>query len=171
MNADRRQESKFEEAGEIARLLSYLLILLASVGLFFSATQIPTSRFETLGSGAFPKIVFAAIGCLALVAIVDALRKIPRKAYGFFVVASLNWIRSRYLVFVCLSALALYVVAIPVLGFSVASFIFVFAIQVILMPRCAKSIVIALIIALTFSVGLNWLFAEVFTVFLPRGVL
>jgi hypothetical protein len=49
--------------------------------------------------------------------------------------------------------------------------IFIFSVQVILMPRSTKSIVIALITALVFSFGLNWLFAEVFTVFLPRGVI
>ncbi|EEB83313.1 hypothetical protein RGAI101_461 [Roseobacter sp. GAI101] len=41
--------------------------------------------------------------------------------------------------------------------------------QLILMPRSAKSILLALVIAAVFSFGLNWLFADVFTVFLPKG--
>lgn len=161
---------KIEEAGEIARLLSYLLILFASVALFFSATAIPTSRFETLGAGAFPKIVFSAIALLSLVAIVDAMRKIPLDAYARFGALSRNWIRRRYLVFILLGALALYIVAIPFLGFTIASFIFIFAVLVILMPRRIQTIIAAMVIALVFSAGLNWLFAEVFNVFLPRGV-
>lgn len=159
-----------KEAGEIARLLSYIILLLASVGLFFVAASIPTSRFETLGAGAFPQIVFVAIGLLASVAIVDALRRIPGRAYGRFAAETVLWVRRRYLVLINLAALALYILAIPIAGFSIASFVFIFAIQVILMPRRIKSVVIAFIIALIFSVGLNWLFAEVFTVFLPRGV-
>jgi len=39
------------------------------------------------------------------------------------------------------------------------------------MPRTPKSIALAAVVAVVFSFGLNWLFAEVFTVFLPRGVL
>lgn len=159
-----------KEAGEIARLLSYIILLLASIGLFFVAASIPTSRFETLGAGAFPKIVFVAIGLLAAVAIVDALRRIPGRAYGRFAAETVLWTRRRYLVIISLAALALYILAIPIAGFSIASFVFIFALQVILMPRRLKSMVLAFIIAMIFSIGLNWLFAEVFTVFLPRGV-
>lgn len=159
-----------KEAGEIARLLSYIIFLLASFVLFFIAARIPTSRFETLGSGAFPQIVFAAIGFLAVIAIVDSLRKIPIYAYGRFAATTIDWVRRRYLVFVTFSALALYIIAIPLIGFSIASFVFVFVVQMILMSRSVKSTVIAFFIALVFSFGLNWLFAEVFTVFLPRGV-
>lgn len=161
---------QLKEAGEIARLLSYLMLLLASLGLFFAAARIPTSRFETLGSGVFPQIVFVSIGFLAVIAIIDSLRKIPLQAYGRFSATTFDWVRRRYLVFITLTALTLYILAIPIFGFSIASFLFVFSVQVILMPRRTKSVLIALIVALVFSFGLNWLFAEVFTVFLPRGV-
>ena len=79
------------EAGEVARLLSYVLLLLASVGLFISASAIPPSRFERLGAGAFPKIVFAGIALVAVIAIVDALRKIPRAGYGRFFAETAGW--------------------------------------------------------------------------------
>ncbi|MCA0922523.1 tripartite tricarboxylate transporter TctB family protein [Pseudooceanicola nanhaiensis] len=159
------------EAGEIARLLSYVLILIASVALFLSAAAIPTTRFERLGAGAFPKIVFAGLALMAVVAIVDALRKIPTDAYGRFAAETVAWAKRRSLVFVCLAAFGIYIVAIPVLGFSIASFVFILAVELVLMPRSPKTLIIAVIAAAVFSFGLNWLFAEVFTVFLPRGVL
>ena len=159
------------EAGEIARLLSYVLILLASVGLFVSAAAIPTSRFEKLGAGAFPKIVFAGIALVAVIAIVDALRKIPTGAYGRFACQTVAWAKRRSLVFVVLGALAVYLLAIPLLGFSIASFLFILALELVLMPRTPMTLLIAVIVAAVFSFGLNWLFAEIFTVFLPRGVL
>jgi putative tricarboxylic transport membrane protein len=164
-------ETPNQEAGEIARLLSYVVLLLASIGLFVSAGAIPPSRFEKLGAGAFPKIVFVGLAVVSGIAIIDAVRKIPRSAYGRFISQTVAWARRRYLVFVCLGALTAYLLAIPVLGFSIASLIFLFVLQVILMPRTVKSIAIAAVIALVFSYGLNWLFAEVFTVFLPRGVI
>ena len=165
------ENERAREAGEIARLLSYVLILLASVALFFAATGIPASRFERLGAGAFPQIVFGAISLVAMIAIIDALRKIPGSAYGRFAEQTVAWARRRYLVVISLGALTLYLLAIPVLGFSIASLVFLFALQVILMPRRPKSILIAAAVALIFSFGLNWLFADVFTVFLPRGLL
>lgn len=159
-----------QEAGVIARLLSYLVLLFASVALFVSAIGIPTSRFEKLGAGAFPKIVFAAMALMSIVAVVDALRQISRHAYISFFAQAAAWTRRRYLVFIVLAAFTAYLFAIPFLGFSVASLVFLFGLQVILMPRRAKSILIAAVVAVVFSFGLNWLFAEVFNVFLPRGV-
>lgn len=171
MNDKDLASKQSREAGEIARLLSYVMILLAALGLFVSATGIPASRFERLGAGAFPQIVFGAIALVAAIAIFDALRKIPGDAYGDFGHQTIAWARRRYLVFVSLGALTVYLLAIPVLGFSIASLVFLFGLQVILMPRTPKSILIAALVALVFSFGLNWLFAEVFTVFLPRGLL
>lgn len=171
MNENELEKTQAGEAGEIARLLSYVVILLASIGLFVSATGIPASRFERLGAGAFPQIVFGAIALVAVMAIIDALRKIPGDAYGRFGAQSVAWARRRYLVFISLGAMTLYLLAIPVLGFPIASLVFLFTLQVILMPRRPKSILIAAIVALVFSFGLNWLFSEVFTVFLPRGTL
>lgn len=74
------QTRERKEAGEVARLLSYLVILAASVGLFFDARTLPTSRWEVLGAGAFPQLVFALLALLSLVALADALRKLDRKS-------------------------------------------------------------------------------------------
>ncbi|WP_321499693.1 tripartite tricarboxylate transporter TctB family protein [Breoghania sp.] len=170
MNDHSFSKEQVKEAGEIARLLSYVLLLCASAGLFVSATAIPTSRFERLGAGAFPKIVFAGMALVAVIAIVDALRKIPRHAYGRFFATSADWARRRHLVFICLAALSVCLAAIPALGFSLASFLFILVIELILMPRKPSTIIAGIVVALVFSFGLNWLFADVFTVFLPRGV-
>ncbi|NIZ63461.1 hypothetical protein DL239_21085 [Sedimentitalea sp. CY04] len=157
------------EAGEIARFLSYVAILAASVALYLSAEHIPSSRFEVLGAAAFPKFVFAAIILIAIIAIIDSLRKISRTAWGQFGGEVLNWLRLRYLVIICFVVFAAYLLLVPILGFSIASFAFVFGLQLILMPRTPLTLLIAVLVALAFSFGLNALFAEFFNVFLPRG--
>lgn len=162
-------DMKTQEAGEIARLLSYVLLFLGSIGLLIAARSIPASRFESLGAGAFPTIVFGLIAVVSAGAIFGAVRDIPKAAYGQFVNQSVAWARRCYLVFISLGAFSGYLLAIPVLGFSITSFVFLFCLQLILMPRSAKSVLLALVIAVVFSFGLNWLFAEVFTVFLPKG--
>ena len=158
------------EVGEIARLLSYILFLLVAAGMFFAAGDIPTSRFEKLGAGAFPQFVFAGIFLICAIAIVLTVPKIPARAYGQLFHQALLWARKCYLVFVCLAALGVYLVAMPWLGFSLASLIFLFGLQMALLPRSLSSILIAAIVAVVFSYGLNMLFADVFTVFLPKGV-
>jgi len=160
---------KTQEASEIARLLSYVALFVGSIGLMIAAQTIPASRFEALGAGAFPTIVFALIALVSAGAILGAVRVIPKTAYAEFTAAAVAWARRCYLVFVSLGAFTVYLLAIPVLGFSIASFIFLFGLQLVLMPRTAKSIALAVAVAVVFSFGLNWLFAEAFTVFLPKG--
>ncbi|MHA3916612.1 tripartite tricarboxylate transporter TctB family protein [Halovulum sp. GXIMD14793] len=157
------------EAGEIARFLSYLVILLASVALFVAAGNIPSSRFEALGASAFPKFVFAAMAFVAVIAIANSLRTIDRDAWGHFGAEAKSWLKKHYLVFVCFALFTAYILAIPKFGFSIASFVFVLGLQIVLMPRRPIALLIAVAVALAFSFGLNALFAEFFNVFLPRG--
>lgn len=161
--------SRSDEAGEIARLLSYIALFAASAGLFLEARAIPTSRFEAVGAGAFPMLVHAALMLLLLGAIAGSVRALPPEAYGRFAGEARAWARERRLVFVVFGCLGLYLSAMPVVGFSIATLGFLAVLQITLAPKTRIAIVIALVIALVFSFGLNWLFAEVFTVFLPRG--
>jgi hypothetical protein len=158
-----------QEAGEIARLLSYIAILAVSVGLFLEARTIPTSRFEVLGAGAFPMLVHGVLILLLVSAIVGSVRTIPTGAYGRFAAQASEWAKARRLVFVLFGCLAAYLFAMPVIGYPIATFAFLVVFQIILAPKTRKAFGIALVLALIFSFGLNWLFAEVFNVFLPRG--
>lgn len=158
-----------EESGEIARLLSYIALLAVSVGLFFEALAIPTSRFEVLGAGAFPMLVHALLSLLLIGSIAGSVRKLPADAYARFVTDALVWARTRRLVLVLFACLAAYVLTMPVVGYPVATFLFLILLQITLAPKTRRAFAIALVLSLIFSFGLNWLFAEVFNVFLPRG--
>jgi putative tricarboxylic transport membrane protein len=169
MQGDQTQAPEKQEAGGVARLLSYLVILAASIWLFFDARALPTSRWDVLGAGAFPQLVFAVLGVLALVASVDALRRLPRSAFTGFGAATLGWLRARYLVVALLAIFGLYLAVLPLAGFSWTTLGFLLAAQLLLAPRRPAVIAVLLALALLFSFGLNALFAEVFNVFLPRG--
>ncbi|MDG4648440.1 tripartite tricarboxylate transporter TctB family protein [Roseibacterium sp. SDUM158017] len=161
--------TRTEGSGEIARLLSYVALLAASAGLFLEARTIPTSRFEVLGAGAFPMLVHGALIVLLIGSIAGSLRKIPASAYARFAVEVAEWARAKRLVFAVFGALGLYVATMPVIGYPVATFLFLIVLQVTLAPKTRAAFAIALALALIFSFGLNWVFAEVFNVFLPRG--
>lgn len=158
-----------EEAGEVARLISYAAILAVSIFLFFDARGLPTSRWEVLGAGAFPQLVFGLLSALSGLAIVGSLRKLSLAGARGFAAAAAGWLRRRYLVPVIAACFGGYLLAIPQVGFSVATFVFLLATQLVLAPRRWTSFLLALVVALLFSFGLNALFAEVFNVFLPRG--
>lgn len=167
--SDRTALPAEEEPGEIARLLSYVALLAVSGGLFLEATGIPTSRFEVLGAGAFPMLVHGVLIVLLLGAIFGSLRRIPAAAYGRFGAQVTDWARARRLVFVLFVCLGLYLAGIPVIGYPVATLVFLGVLQITLAPKTKAAFAIALVLAVVFSFGLNWLFAEVFNVFLPRG--
>jgi len=157
------------ESGEIARLISYVVLFAASAVMFAEAAGIPVSRFETLGAGAFPMMVHGCLMALLAGAIVGSLRRIPRAAYPAFGAAVRAWAVERRLVLVLFAALGLYLAAIRLAGFPIATFVFLLFVQFVLGPKTAKAGAIAVALAVIFSFGLNWLFAEVFNVFLPRG--
>lgn len=157
------------EAGEVARLLSYVAILAVSAWLFFEAGSLPTSRWDVLGAGAFPQLVFGVLALLALAAIVGALRGLRPAALADFGAATLGWLKRRYLVVALLALFGIYLAVLPLAGFSPATFVFLLAAQFLLLPRRPRTIAVALVLAVVFSFGLNELFASVFNVFLPRG--
>lgn len=158
-----------QEAGEIARLLSYIALLALSGALFAEALTIPTSRFETLGAGAFPMLVHAVLMLLLVSAIIGSVRRIPAEAYRGFAGQVVVWVRLRYLVLAMFAGLVVYVTAMPVIGYPIATLVFLLVFLLVLSPKTKGAVLLAVGLALVFSFGLNWLFAEIFNVFLPRG--
>lgn len=165
----RSADSRRNEAGEVARLISYVVVMAAAVYLFFDARGLPTSRWEVLGAGAFPQLVFAVLALLAATAAVGSLKTLGAAAFAGFPGAVVEWLRTRYLVVLVLALFGLYLIVLPLAGFSLATFGFLMVTLLLLSPRTPLAILTALIIAAVFSFGLNLLFAEVFNVFLPRG--
>jgi len=157
-------------SGEIARLLSYIVLLATSGGLFWEATAIPTSRFEVLGAGAFPMLVHGCLIVLLVSAITSSLRRLPASAYAQFAGDFQAWLKARQLVFVLFVCLGLYLAMMPVIGYSIATFVFLAVLHFWFAPKTKSAAATVLVLAIVFSVGLNWLFDEVFNVFLPRGV-
>jgi hypothetical protein len=157
------------QPGDIARLISYAALFALSARLFAEAWAVPTSRFEVLGAGAFPMMVHGVLMALLAAAIVRSLRSIPRTAYAAFPAIAARWVAARRLVFVTFVFLAVYLAAMPVLGYPIATLIFLLALTAALAPKTPVAMGVTVVLALLFSFGLNWLFAEVFNVFLPRG--
>ncbi len=166
---ENRDQVLTQEAGDIARLLSYVALLAVSIGMFLEARTIPTSRFEALGAGAFPMLVHVLLILLLISAIIGSVRQIPAEAYPRFASQAILWAKTRRLVLLMFVFLIIYITAMPVIGYPIATLVFLLAFLLTLSPKTKKAVALCVTLALLFSFGLNWLFAEVFNVFLPRG--
>lgn len=157
---------------ELARLISYIVFGGVSVVLSLMAASLPTSRWEPLGAGTFPKLVFALLAGLCLIAAIRSIIEIVR-AGGLAGVGSAfsQWLYVRRVSIGLFVLFAVYLGVMPLTGFSLASFVFLLIAQLMIAGVSRRTVIQSIIAALIFSVGLNLLFAEVFNVFLPRGVL
>ena len=157
---------------ELARLVSYIVFGLGSVYLSLRAGELPASRWEPLGAGSFPQLVFAVLAGLCLISAIRAVMDL--RGAGQFdgpARALYGWIRVRRISFALFGLLAVYLGVLPIVGFSSATFAFLLIAQLMIAGISKKTVIQSIITALIFSAGLNLLFAEVFNVFLPRGVL
>ena len=157
----------------LARLVLDVGLALGSIALFVNAGRLPASRWEPLGAGSFPQIVFALLALLAILSAAGSLRRLSAggKSLDWREVRALpgRWLRERYLVVALFALFGLYIAAVPRMGFPVATFGFMLVAGVLLAPRTPRAWLIGLALAIAFSFGLEFLFAEVFNVFLPRA--
>ncbi len=154
---------------EVARLVSYLVLIAAALALFVAAGDLPSSRWEPLGAGAFPRLVLGVLAGLGVLAALDAARRIARGGGGARSPDVAAWLRRHRLVLALFVLFAAYLASMQALGFPLATFAFLLLAQLLLAPATWTARAVVLVIAIVFSFGLNALFAEVFRVFLPRG--
>jgi hypothetical protein len=138
--------------------------------LFLQAGDLPSSMWEPLGSGSFPRLVLAALVLINLAIILKEAR-----AFASLTPAEKGlvgrWIWRHRLAFGVLALFATYIFAVPLLGFALASLVFLLASQWLLGARSIKAIGIGVVVALVFSFGVDTLFRDVFVISLPRGLL
>lgn len=157
---------------EFARLVSYIVFGLGSVYLSLRASELPTSRWEPLGAGSFPQLVFAVLAGLCLIAAIRAIIDIRKAGQLDGLMSAFGgWLKVRRISFALFGLLVVYLGFLPIAGFSLATFVFLLITQLLIAGISKKTLIQSVIAALIFSVGLNLLFAEVFNVFLPRGML
>ena len=154
-------------SAEVARLVSYLVLVAAAIALFVVAGDLPSSRWEPLGAGAFPRLVLGVLAGLGTLAALDAVRRVARG--GGHPPDLAAWLKRHRLVLALFVLFAAYLALMRPLGFPLATFAFLLLAQLLLAPATWTARAVVLVVAIVFSFGLNALFAEVFRVFLPRG--
>lgn len=167
-SSGRVADTNTRRANALAHLVLNGILAALFVALFVHAGALPSSAWEPLGSGSFPRLVLAVLILINLAIMIHEWRRYrTEKAAAPGLVK--RWLWRHRLAFGVLALFALYIAGVPALGFRLASLLFLALAQLMLGVRRPRSLAIAAVIAVTFSFGIDWLFRDVFIISLPRG--
>lgn len=167
---DDRAANGAARGSAMAHMVFNGLLAVFFIFLFVRAGSYPSSMWEPLGAGTFPRLVLGTLVLFNIMILVQETRHflaaspLPARACR-------AWVWRHRLMFAVLALFALFVFAVPTLGFRWSALVFLLVTQILLGARRWKSLLIASVIALAFSFGIEMLFREVFIISLPRGLL
>ena len=144
-----------------------LILLAISLVLLVKSFQLPSLPIVPVGPGFYPAIVlsFMAVAS-ALLVLQDLMKRRPTAVAG----AGDAPPRNYRLVVVAFAIVGAYVVLLPLVGFRVATVLFVGGLQAALgRPRTARQWVVLAAIALGTAVVSYFIFERYLLVLLPRG--
>lgn len=144
-----------------------LILLAISLFLLFKSFQLPSLPIVPVGPGFYPAIVLSFMAAAsALLVLQDLMKRRPEA-----VVAAPDAPRRNYrLVAVAFAIVGVYVVLLPLLGFRLATLLFVAVLQAALgRPRTARQWAVLAAIALGTTMLSYFIFERYLLVLLPRG--
>lgn len=156
----------------LLHLLLNLAMLVVFAFLFVVAGDLPDSAWEPLGAWAFPRFVLGALILLNLAMIAQNLPgavKEVRARHGEMAAIVAIAVAEKKLVILMLALFGVYVAAFGLVGYAVATFLFIVIAQVAVGPKTLRNALAAVIIALVASLGVEYFFARALSVFLPGG--
>jgi hypothetical protein len=148
-----------------------LICLALSIGLLVLSRGLPQSAFVPLGPEFYPRIVLVVMAVLsAMLVASDLWRQQSRTASASATAEPAPEKRNYRLVGMTFVVFAGYVILLPLVGYRVATFVFMAALQsVIDPPRGARRWVVVMISALASSAVTYVVFDNYLSVLLPRG--
>jgi putative tricarboxylic transport membrane protein len=139
-----------------------LAVLAASLGLFVLTLDLKQSPLVPIGPGFYPRIVLGVAGLLA--ALLVALDLFSKKAEGKPDQANYGAVALQFALF------GVYAGALPWIGFRIATFAYVAAMNAVLdPPRNARSWLRVAVLALATALATYLVFERYLAVLLPRG--
>lgn len=131
--------------------------------IFYSSTKIPTSVFERVGAGFFPKIVSACMVALGLWLAVSAGRHVDRKTLSQISVD----IRGNLPVMAVLGLYVIFSMTLEIVGFRVGAFAFLMLSVWILGGFGRKELVQGAVVGVTLTLVVYYGFKEALRLMLP----
>lgn len=148
-----------------------LICLALSIGMLALTRGLPKSSFVPIGPDFYPRIVLIIMAALsALLVASDLWRRLPKEAGAAAVQEPTPEKRNYRLVGITFAVFAGYVVLLPLVGYRVATFIFMAVLQAVFVrPHGARRWTVVLVSALATTVITYVVFEHYLSVLLPRG--
>ncbi|MFA5915677.1 MAG: tripartite tricarboxylate transporter TctB family protein [Burkholderiales bacterium] len=147
-----------------------LICLALSIGMLVLTRGLPQSTFVPIGPDFYPRIVLTIMAVLSVLLIVIDLRQQSAKDTEAPAAAAAPEKRNYRLVGVTYAVFTGYVILLPLVGYRVATFIFVAALQAVFdPPRGARGWALLMVSGLATSLVTYIVFNDYLSVLLPRG--
>jgi hypothetical protein len=141
-----------------------LIGLIFSLWLFVVAGDLPRSALVPIGPGFYPRLVLGVTVLASLALIVRSLVVARAEAPPRPVSANYSLVATAFVLF------GLYVVALPLVGYRLATFLFVVLMQAAIeRPRSSRSVIVVGVVAFATSLVTYLVFEHYLQVLLPRG--
>jgi hypothetical protein len=145
-----------------------LVVFATSLFLFLATLGLERHPLVPVGPEFYPQLVLGATGFLALLLVVSDVVA-HRRAQ---VASAVSTVRANYrLVVIAFAIFAIYVIALPYLGFRVATFAFLLAMPLALQPArgVRRRWIVVFVVALVATIVIYLAFDSYLQVLLPRG--
>ena len=148
-----------------------LICLALSIGLLVLTRGLPQSSFVPVGPDFYPRIVLVIMAVLSLMLIAsDLWRQQSQIAAATVGAEPVAQKRNYRLVGMTFAVFAGYVVLLPLVGYRLATFLFMLALQALIdPPRGARRWIVVMVSALASSAVTYVIFDHYLSVLLPRG--
>ena len=144
-----------------------LVILAGSLGLFWATLGLERHPMVPVGPGVYPRIVLAITALMALALVVADLvarRRAPARPRPAQAPLAHGLVAATF------AAFGAYVLALPWLGFRLATFLFLLGMPVLLEPpRSRRRWIVVAVLALAATAATYLVFERYLHVLLPRG--
>jgi putative tricarboxylic transport membrane protein len=148
-----------------------LICLALSIGMLVLSRGLPQSAFVPMGPEFYPRIVLVIMAVLSVMLVASDLWRQRTQSAAAAAAAEPAPVKRNYrLVGMTFAVFAGYVVLLPLVGYRVATFLFMVALQsVIDPPRGARRWVVVMISAVASAAVTYIVFDNYLSVLLPRG--
>lgn len=148
-----------------------LVCLALAIGMLVLTRGLPQSPLVPIGPDYYPRIVLTSMAVLsAMLVVFDLWRQRARAAPATAKTPAAPEMRNYRLVAITFAVFAGYVFLLPLVGYRVATFIFMAALQAVFeAPRSARRWIVVLVSALATAAVTYVVFEHYLSVLLPRG--
>ena len=148
--------------------ISGLLCLAISLFLLALTFNLPPATMVPIGPAFYPRLVLSLMAVLSAILIVMDVR--AARTSPAPMAAATGPAPNYRLVLTTFILFGLYIALLPALGFRIATFLFVLALQITLeWPQDWKRWLVALVVALGTAAVCHFVFEDYLSVLLPRG--